>query len=131
MSLYSSQVVGQTEEADPMHPNLDDFTGLLDQDDARMLVDLLKLAVAARAGDTAKETIVTVLVGKCTSCVNTCIELISVMLIIVLLFCFHYDRSCSKQASPPSPSVITELLLLIFSHLLPIFCDFLLNLLFS
>jgi hypothetical protein len=31
-----------------------------------MLVDLLKLAVAARAGDTAKETIVTVLVGKYT-----------------------------------------------------------------
>jgi E3 ubiquitin-protein ligase HERC2 len=63
--LLSSQVVGQTEEADPLHPNLDDFTSLLGQDDARMLVDLLKLAVAARAIDTAKETIVSVLVGKC------------------------------------------------------------------
>jgi hypothetical protein len=94
--LYPSQVVGQTEEADPMHPNLDDFTGLLDQDDACMLVDLLKLAVAARAGDTAKETIVTVLVGKCTSCVKTCIELISIIFIIVLLFRLHYDGSCSK-----------------------------------
>jgi hypothetical protein len=54
-----------------MHPNLDDFTGLLGQDDACMLVDLLKLAVAARAGDTAKETVVSVLVGKCTYCVVT------------------------------------------------------------
>ena len=48
-----------------MHPNLDDFTSLLGQDDAGMLVDLLKLAVARRAIDTAKETIVNVLVGKC------------------------------------------------------------------
>jgi hypothetical protein len=31
-----------------------------------MLVDLLKLAVAGRAIDTAKEIIVSVLVGKCT-----------------------------------------------------------------
>ncbi|XP_023713900.1 E3 ubiquitin-protein ligase HERC2 [Cryptotermes secundus] len=67
----NAQVVGQTEEADPMHPNLDDFTGLLDQDDACMLVDLLKLAVAARAGDVAKETIVTVLVAMGSACTDT------------------------------------------------------------
>jgi hypothetical protein len=79
MYVFPWQVVGQTEEADPMHPNLDDFTGLLDQDDACMLVDLLKLAVAARAGDAAKETIVTVLVGNCTKCVTTCKKLISVL----------------------------------------------------
>lgn len=87
---FSSQVVGQTEEADPMHPNLDDFTGLLDQDDACMLVDLLKLAVAGRAGDAAKETIVTVLVGKCTCCVIICDKLNSIIFIIFLLFCFHF-----------------------------------------
>ena len=61
---FANQVVGQAEEADPMHPNLDDFTSLLGQDDARMLVDLLKLAVAGRAVDTAKEIIVNVLVGE-------------------------------------------------------------------
>lgn len=63
LRVFSLQVVGQTEEVDPLHPNLDDFTSLLCQDDARMLVDLLKLAVASRAVDTAKETIVSVLVG--------------------------------------------------------------------
>ena len=63
LCVFSSQVVGQTEEVDQLHPNLDDFTSLLCHDDARMLVDLLKLAVAGRAVDTAKETIVNVLVG--------------------------------------------------------------------
>jgi hypothetical protein len=37
-----------------------------------MLVDLLKLAVAGRAVDTAKETIVNVLVGTCARFVITC-----------------------------------------------------------
>jgi hypothetical protein len=72
LCVFSSQVVGQTEEVDPLHPNLDDFTSLLCQDDARMLVDLLKLAVAGRAVDTAKETIVNVLVGTCAQFVITC-----------------------------------------------------------
>jgi len=69
--VFSSQVVGQAEEVDQLHPNLDDFTSLLCQDDARMLVDLLKLAVAGRAVDTAKETIVNVLVGTCARLVIT------------------------------------------------------------
>lgn len=72
LCVFSSQVVGQTEEVDQLHPNLDDFTSLLCQDDARMLVDLLKLAVAGRAVDTAKETIVNVLVGTCARLVITC-----------------------------------------------------------
>ncbi|KAJ9582054.1 hypothetical protein L9F63_003637, partial [Diploptera punctata] len=67
----NAQVVGQAEEADPMHPNLDDFTSLLGQDDARMLVDLLKLAVAGRAVDTAKETIVNVLVAMGSASTDT------------------------------------------------------------
>jgi hypothetical protein len=72
LCVFSSQVVGQTEEVDQLHPNLDDFTSLLCQDDARMLVDLLKLAVAGRAVDTAKETIVNVLVGTFTQLFITC-----------------------------------------------------------
>ncbi|XP_068082847.1 E3 ubiquitin-protein ligase HERC2 [Anabrus simplex] len=59
----NAQVVGQTEETDPMHSNLDDFTSLLGPDDARVLVDLLKLAVAGRAGDTAKDTVSNVLIA--------------------------------------------------------------------
>lgn len=72
LCVFSLQVVGQTEEVDQLHPNLDDFTSLLCQDDARMLVDLLKLAVAGRAVDAAKETIVIVLVGRCARLVITC-----------------------------------------------------------
>nr|CAD7415714.1 unnamed protein product [Timema poppensis] len=60
----NAQVVGQPEETFPLQPNLDEFSGLLGQDDARMLVDLLKLAVAGRAVDMAKETIVNVLIGR-------------------------------------------------------------------
>lgn len=59
-----AQVVGTTEPRDPSIPLLDDFAGLLSQDDARVLVDFLKLAVAGRAGSEAKETISNVLIGK-------------------------------------------------------------------
>ncbi|XP_063244096.1 E3 ubiquitin-protein ligase HERC2 isoform X2 [Bacillus rossius redtenbacheri] len=59
----NAQVVGQAEETFPLQPHLDDFTSLLGQDDARMLVDLLKLAVAGRAVESAKETIVSVLLA--------------------------------------------------------------------
>jgi len=81
LCVFSLQVVGQTEEVDQLHPNLDDFTSLLCQDDARMLVDLLKLAVAGRAVDTAKETIVNVLVGTCARLVITLSAELSELLI--------------------------------------------------
>ncbi|XP_014251481.1 E3 ubiquitin-protein ligase HERC2 isoform X1 [Cimex lectularius] len=41
----------------------DDFTALLGLNEARLLVDLLKLAVVNRAGDNAKETLTSVLIG--------------------------------------------------------------------
>lgn len=37
--------------------NLDDFTGKLQPDDARILVDLLKLAVAGRCGEHSQQAI--------------------------------------------------------------------------
>lgn len=40
---------------------LDDFTNKLSSDEARILVDLLKLAVANRSGPRAKEILSTVL----------------------------------------------------------------------
>jgi E3 ubiquitin-protein ligase HERC2 len=42
---------------------LDDFTRVLSADDARVIVDLLKLAVANRAGPRAKEILSTLLVA--------------------------------------------------------------------
>ncbi|XP_075230176.1 E3 ubiquitin-protein ligase HERC2-like isoform X1 [Lycorma delicatula] len=57
------QVLGLAEASAPPVATLDDFTSLLGLNDARMMVDLLKLAVAGRAGDNAKETITNVLVG--------------------------------------------------------------------
>lgn len=44
---------------------VDDFISLLDLNDARILVDLLKLAVAGRVGENAKETLTNVLKGFC------------------------------------------------------------------
>ena len=43
---------------------VDDFISLLDLNDARILVDLLKLAVAGRVGENAKETLTSVLKGS-------------------------------------------------------------------
>ena len=40
-----------------MMSDIDDFTSQLSADDARILVDLLKLAVASRAGPRARETL--------------------------------------------------------------------------
>ncbi|XP_076233389.1 E3 ubiquitin-protein ligase HERC2 [Calliopsis andreniformis] len=56
----NAQVVGEGASVDP---NLDDFTSTLTEDDARMLVDLLKLAVANRVCKGAKETISSVLIA--------------------------------------------------------------------
>lgn len=55
------------------HPQgLDEFTCKINADDARVLVDLLKLAVAVRAGDKGREALSEVLtvVGKSYSSVS-------------------------------------------------------------
>ena len=41
----------------PQAPDLDEFTRQLSADDARILVDLLKLAVANRTGENGKEAL--------------------------------------------------------------------------
>ena len=45
----------------PQPPDLDEFTKKLGADDARVLVDLLKLAVAGRAAPMGKEALSSVL----------------------------------------------------------------------
>ncbi|RZF37934.1 hypothetical protein LSTR_LSTR005434, partial [Laodelphax striatellus] len=57
------QALGLMEANDAPVLSLDDFTSLLGLNDARVMVDLLKLAVSGRAGDKAKETITGVLIG--------------------------------------------------------------------
>ncbi|XP_039287848.1 E3 ubiquitin-protein ligase HERC2 [Nilaparvata lugens] len=57
------QALGLMEANDAPVMSLDDFTSLLGLNDARVMVDLLKLAVAGRAGDKAKDTITGVLIG--------------------------------------------------------------------
>ncbi|XP_043274810.1 E3 ubiquitin-protein ligase HERC2 isoform X2 [Venturia canescens] len=71
----NAQVVG---EAGSTEPGLDEFTSSLSEDDARMLVDLLKLAVANRVCHSAKEIISSVLIalGKTKSSIrNMLLEL--------------------------------------------------------
>ncbi|XP_023218340.1 E3 ubiquitin-protein ligase HERC2-like isoform X1 [Centruroides sculpturatus] len=67
-TFSSSEQVASTETGQP-EPYLDDFTAKLTPDDARVLVDLLKLAVAGRAGEKGKDTIASVLtaMGKANS----------------------------------------------------------------
>ena len=43
---------------------MDNFTGLFTQDEACVLVDLLKLGVSGRAGPFAKEAVSSMLLGK-------------------------------------------------------------------
>nr|XP_012152188.1 PREDICTED: E3 ubiquitin-protein ligase HERC2 [Megachile rotundata] len=61
----NAQIVGEGAAAG--NSNLDDFTCALTEEDARMLVDLLKLAVANRICKGAKETISSVLIGLAKS----------------------------------------------------------------
>ncbi|XP_034934449.1 E3 ubiquitin-protein ligase HERC2 [Chelonus insularis] len=60
----NAQVVG---EGGTIENGLDEFTSTLTEDDARMLVDLLKLAVANRVNDGAKEIISSVLISLAKS----------------------------------------------------------------
>jgi len=46
-----------------MTSEIDEFTSQLSADDARVLVDLLKLAVASRAGPRARDTLSRLLTG--------------------------------------------------------------------
>lgn len=57
----NAQVVGEVINSDS--GTLDEFTTMLSEDDARMLMDLLKLAVAQRVTDNAKNIISSVLIS--------------------------------------------------------------------
>lgn len=61
MSSPSSQQPHDTTIPTSHHGGLDEFTSLLSEEDARVIVDLLKLAVAGRAGEKGKETLSKVL----------------------------------------------------------------------
>lgn len=61
VTLTTNDQVTNTEVDTLPIQDLDDFTTKLTVDDARVLVDLLKLAVAGRAGDKAREALATVL----------------------------------------------------------------------
>uniref|UniRef100_T1IYS2 HECT-type E3 ubiquitin transferase n=1 Tax=Strigamia maritima TaxID=126957 RepID=T1IYS2_STRMM len=62
VTLTTNDQVTNTEGVDTLPiQELDEFTSRLTVDDARVLVDLLKLAVAGRAGDKSKEAIAIVL----------------------------------------------------------------------
>lgn len=55
-------------------PGLDDYTNKLTADDARVLVDLLKLSVALRVGEKGRETLSDILtcLGKAYPSVSNC-----------------------------------------------------------
>jgi len=57
MLLLLRLQVGEVDDGGSVTSDIDEFTSQLSADDARVLVDLLKLAVANRAGLRAKETL--------------------------------------------------------------------------
>lgn len=59
----SKEAEGEAED-ETAQTGLDEFTRKLSEDDARVLVDLLKLAVAGRAGSRAVPAITKVLGGQ-------------------------------------------------------------------
>ncbi|XP_073987726.1 E3 ubiquitin-protein ligase HERC2 isoform X1 [Rhodnius prolixus] len=61
--MTPSMMLGLSDTNGTENSTCDDFTALLGLNEARMLVDLLKLAVVNRAGDNAKETLTSVLIG--------------------------------------------------------------------
>lgn len=65
-----AQVIGPQEEPPQLAPDIDEFTGLLDLNDAHSLVDLLKLGVAGRSGPHASETLADVLIALSNTSVN-------------------------------------------------------------
>lgn len=67
-TFVSPEEVAQTTETDSDFPaGLDEFTSRLSADDARVLVDLLKLAVANRVRKNGRETLSNVLTSLATS----------------------------------------------------------------
>ena len=72
-TFVSPDEVTQTTDAESdFPPGLDEFTGRLSADDARVLVDLLKLAVADRVGNDGRDTLSSILtsLGKAGSNVS-------------------------------------------------------------
>ena len=72
----AEQVTSQSEaELSALLQDLDDFSKKLTADDARVLVDLLKLVVAKRAGDNGKESLSCMLtaLGTAYPQVGTCL----------------------------------------------------------
>ncbi|CAH1402584.1 unnamed protein product [Nezara viridula] len=61
--LTPNMMLGISDTNGTENSTSDDFTALLGLNEARMLVDLLKLAIVNRAGDNAKETLTSVLIG--------------------------------------------------------------------
>ncbi|KAL1138806.1 hypothetical protein AAG570_008868, partial [Ranatra chinensis] len=61
--MTANMMLGLSENNATETSTYDDFIALLGLNEVRMLVDLLKLAVVNRAGDAAKETLTTVLIG--------------------------------------------------------------------
>uniref|UniRef100_A0A0A9VNP3 HECT-type E3 ubiquitin transferase n=2 Tax=Lygus hesperus TaxID=30085 RepID=A0A0A9VNP3_LYGHE len=61
--MTPNMMLGLSDNNGTENSTSDDFTALLGLNEARMLVDLLKLAVVNRAGDNAKETLTSVLIG--------------------------------------------------------------------
>lgn len=68
--ISPEEVTQNVETPSDYPPGLDEFTARLTVDDARVLVDLLKLAVANRVRNNGKETLSAVLTSLATANAN-------------------------------------------------------------
>lgn len=82
-----------------MFLGLDEFTSRLSADDARVLVDLLKLSVAGRVGSSGKETLSDVLTGLAKS--NPSVAEMLLELCVTELEDVAADRDSGRSLAQP------------------------------
>jgi E3 ubiquitin-protein ligase HERC2 len=80
-------------------PGLDEFTSRLSPDDSRVLVDLLKLSVAGRVGNSGKETLSEVLTGLAKS--NPAVAEMLLELCVTELEDVAADRDSGRSLAQP------------------------------
>lgn len=92
----NAQVVGDVATTEP---GLDEFTSTLTEEDARMLVDLLKLSVANRVCDGSRETISSVLIALAKS--NSAIKNMLLELCVTELEDTAANSNCMNNTPQP------------------------------
>ncbi|KAK7097783.1 E3 ubiquitin-protein ligase HERC2-like isoform X3 [Littorina saxatilis] len=108
--ISPEEVTQATESESDFPPGLDEFTGRLTADDARVLVDLLKLAVADRVGSGGRDTLSSILtaLGKANPQVSEMLLELCVTELEDVASDSEYGRSTAHPVIQESPHPYTD-----------------------